>query len=165
MRTTSLATIPRMVWGVVLAAGCIAPCLMAAAGQTNDAPKIVFLHLRLDQSRSVTLIDSQTRDGTLKSQPVSNHPDAIHFEMLTADGNSLWHGAIADPGERVVEYEDPPHSGKLKRKRHSLAETEFTIRVPFSPDARKVEFYRLGSAGQSTNVVKKQIGVVTLADR
>ena len=147
------------------AAASIAFWPMVAVAQTNDSPGILFLHLRLEHSKTVTLIESGTRKGTLKPQSPSNQPGAIHFELLTADRRSLWRGAIPDPSERVVEYEDPPRSGKLKRKNHSLGETEFTIRIPFSTDARTVEFYRLDSAGQSTNVVKQQIGVVTLAEK
>ena len=165
MRTTPLASFPRIINCALLAAATVALWPMTAAGQTNEPPKIVFLHLRLVPSKTVTLIESRTRNGTLKPQPVSNDADALHFELLTADGRSFWHGAIADPSERVVEYEDPPRSGKLKRKRYSLGETEFTLRLPFSADARTVEFYRLDAAGQSTNVVKKSIGVVALTGK
>ena len=160
-----MLSVHRIIGFALVATAIVALWPFAAVGQTNSSPKILFLHLRLDASKSVSLIDSQTRDGTLKPQPVSNHRDAIHFELLATDGRSLWHGAIADPSDRMVEYEDPPRSGKLKRKRQVLAKTEFTVRVPVAADARTVEFYRLTSEGQSTNVVKKQIGVVTLTGK
>jgi hypothetical protein len=144
------------VFGLTLA------CLLAnAQAQTNDEPKILFLHLQL-KTNSVSFIKSSTRPGHLKPRPNDDIPDGLHFELTDGDGRPLWHGVIEDPGSRSVEYEDPPGSGKLKRKKFHSSETEFTVRVPVLAKARQIEFYTCERAGSGKDEQRKSRGSLAL---
>ncbi|MSU56860.1 MAG: hypothetical protein EXS35_01515 [Pedosphaera sp.] len=130
--------------------------------QTNDGPKILFLHVRVEKEKSIKLVESSVRDGELKPQPNTDQADGIHYELRAADGSSLWHGVVPDPSRRVVEFEDPPRSGKLKHKLIELPEMELTVRVPVRSGAQRVEFYNF--TGADTNGVNRtnHLGSVTL---
>jgi hypothetical protein len=123
--------------------GLLAPSPMCA--QSNSAPQILFLHLRLT-NQVVSLVGSATRPGVLKPAREAATDD-LHYELFSASGESLWKAGLADPTVRSLEYEDPPGSGNLKRKTVVLKVAEFTLRVPALPEGKRVDFYKLESSG------------------
>jgi hypothetical protein len=135
-----------------------------AQTQTNAAPQILFLHLKLTQ-KGISLVASSVQPGLAKPQP-NLETKEIQFELVSALGQTLWPGAMDDPRTRRVEFEDPPRSGRLKRKAILLKEAEFTIRVPFLTDARRIDFYTLDSAPTNSKSdkppVRKLLGSVPL---
>jgi len=110
------------------------------AAETNEQPGILFLQLKL-KNKSISLVKTTTAPGVVKPPRVAE--TGIQYELLSATGELLWKGTIEDPAVRHVEYEDPPGSGKMKRKTIRLEETEFTLRVPLIAAAQRVEFYLL----------------------
>ena len=149
---------PRAGWLVALT---LASLLANATAQTNETSKIVFLRLQL-KGQSVSLIETTVRPGYLKTRRNLDLPDGIHFELSDRAGHPLWHGAIEDPRVRAVEYEDPPRSGKLKRKEFRLSEAGFTVRVPMLADAKRIEFYTLERADSGKDERRKSLGKLPL---
>jgi len=135
-------------------------CVAGAFAQTNDGPKILFLHVRMEKGKKAELVESKIRDGELKPALNVDQADGIHFELLTKDGKSLRHGTTPDPTRRVVEFEDPPQSGKLKRKQVELADAEFAIRVPLATNAQRVEFYTLAKSNTNGVAHTNRLGSV-----
>ena len=139
-----------------------------ALAQTNDGPGILFLHLRI-KGEAVSLVKSSVSSGYLKPQVVEEMPGGIYFELASTNGQTLWKGETEDPRVRHLEYEEPVHSGKLKRKALHFNEAEFTVRVPSMPAARSVAFYESASSGPGTNQAsssaRKSLGSVTLPAR
>jgi hypothetical protein len=138
-------------WGAVLAG-------------TSDGPGILFLHL-LVKENGISLLKVDVRPGFLKPQAREVVPEGIHFDLVATNGKSLWQGMTDDPRLQHVEFEDPPRSGKLKRKTITRKEAEVTVRVPQMPEAERVDFYTLeASAGtnQVTQLVRKSLGSVVL---
>lgn len=133
-----------------------------ALGQTNEGSKILFLHLQVQKDKSVKLLDSVTRPGELKPPANTEIHGGIHYELIDADGKSLWHAAIADPSERIIEHGDPSRSGKLKQMRVELPEAEFSIRVPVKTNAVRLEFYRWSNASTNKLAGKIRLGVWSL---
>ena len=150
------------------AAGSLCALLLLALSsqcvqaQTNDAPKILFLHVRIEKDKGIKLIQSQTRDGQLKPPRNADQSEGIHYDLVTKDGKALWRGVIQNPAERVVEYEDPPRSGKLKKKRIKSDTAEFTIRVPVAADAQRVEFYTLDASPPNRVAQTNKLGSVNV---
>jgi hypothetical protein len=136
--------------------------VVGAFGQTNDSTKILFLHIKI-KGQSVSLLDTVTRPGVLK-RPGDPAPDALHYEVFSAAGETLWKGALEDPTARRFEYEDPPGSGKLKRKVVLVDETEFTVRIPVLSDAQRVEFYKLeqSSSSNQKSATRRTLGTILL---
>jgi len=133
------------VWGagkvaVTLVIGVLAGGSMLLA-QTNAAPQIWFLHLKI-RDQAVTLLDTSTRPGVLKRQ-LELAPAGIRYELVSAAGTCLWKGTIPDPVVRHIEYEEPAGSGVLKRKSVAVNEAEFVVRIPVLPEAKRLNFYRL----------------------
>jgi len=129
--------------------------------QTNDGPKILFLHLQLKDG-SVSLIKASVRPGQLKPRPEQNIPDGLHFELTDGDGRPLWQGVIADPRSRLVEYQIPEGSGKLKRKKVAIKDPEFTLRVPALTEARRIEFYFQEPSNAENREQRKSLGQLRL---
>jgi hypothetical protein len=130
--------------------------------QTNEAPQILFLHLKLKHN-AISLVESNVAPGTLK--PPRPAETGIRYELLSATGESLWQGWLDDPRERQIEYEDPPRSGKLKRKTFRREEAEFTMRVPVRAAAHRIEFHALEAPAMeatTTNQVRKLLGCLIL---
>lgn len=124
--------------------------------QTNSGPQILFLHLKLT-NQVISLVEANVRPGVLK--PASNsEADGVEFELVSTAGAVFWKGAMANPSVRHVEYEDPPHSGQLRRKAIPLDEAEFTVRVPVVPGATRVDFYKLDPpASAARNIVSRKL--------
>jgi len=146
-----------------VAAGLLVSLVLPAqaAVQTNASAGILFLHLQL-KNNSVALVESSVQPGYLKPRPVEDIPNGIHFDLISADGRELWRGVIEDPSQRVVEYEEPPRSGKLKRKSIQAAEAEFTVRIPVLADARRIELYTLEKTGSAGKETRRSLGSLSL---
>jgi hypothetical protein len=142
-----------------VAAGLLALLAISASAQeqTNDSPRILFLLLKF-KNNSVSLVESSVQPGYLKPRPVEDIPDGIHFDLISADGQALWRGVIENPSRRVVEFEEPPRSGKLKRKIIPVTEAEFTVRVPARADVRRIEFYTLQKSEPESKGARKSLG-------
>lgn len=152
--------------GCHLAAGCALGLLAGAISllaQTNEAPQIRFLHLKIKDQR-VSLVDTLTRPGVLKPQ-LNQDPGGLQYELVSTAGVSLWKGAVPDPAWRHFEYEDPPGSGLLKRQTVVLNEAEFTIRVPAITASKRLDLYRLQPTGSEAkaeqSAVRKLLGSVS----
>lgn len=136
--------------------------IATVAQQTNDGPKILFLNLKLQKDQTMKLVSAITRPGVLK-RPANPHlTDGIHYKLVDADGKPLWHAAIADPGQRVMEHTEQAGSGKLKQFRIESSVVEFMVRVPVRTNAVGVEFYRLANASTNQSPEVIRLGVVAL---
>jgi len=122
---------------------------LAVEAQTNGAPGILFLHLKV-QKQTVSLVEATVRPGVLKPGPEGDST-ALHCQLVSEAGTPLWKGSLADPTVRHFEYEDPATPGKLQHRVVQLDEAEFTLRVPSLPEAHRIDFYKLrsDSAGEA----------------
>jgi hypothetical protein len=134
----------------------------SAWGQTNDGPKILFLHLKVQQDKTLKLVNSITRPGELKPPANTDIADGIHYELLDAAGKSLWHAVVADPSRRIVEHADPANATKLRQFHVELPEAEFMVRVPVRTNAVQVEFYRLITTATNRPPEKIRLGAVPM---
>jgi len=146
---------------VAVALTCLAANTLA---QTNNGPKILFLHLQLKDG-SVSLIKSSVRPGYLKPRPNQDLPDGLHLELSDDESHACWRGVVENPCSRLIEYEDPPGSGKLKRKKVDLPEPEFMVRVPVLAEARQIEFYTLEPTKAGNRAQRRSLGKLQLPAR
>jgi len=158
--TTKRTLGPSLTAIVLLAAVCWSAA--SAWGQTNDGPRILFLHLKMQPDKTLKLANSLTRPGKLKPPAITDITDGIHYELLDAAGKSLWHAAIADPGRRTMEHADHSNAGKMQQFRIELPEAEFMVRVPVRTNAVQVEFYRLTATATNQPLKKIRVGIIQL---
>jgi hypothetical protein len=111
-----------------------------AQAQTNTAPGILFLHLKVT-NQVVSLVEVNLRPGVVKPGPEAD-ATALCCELVSEAGIPLWKGSIADPTVRHLEYEDPANPGQLQHKVVRVEEAEFTLRVPALPEARRIDFFK-----------------------
>ncbi len=136
----------------------------AAKAQPQSDAQIVFLHLRMKDD-TLTLVKSASRPGIVKQRRLVEKPGGIYYELVSSSGKPLWQGVTADPLQQRLEYEDPDHPGQLKIKYVKLNEIEFTLRLPFKPEMRRLELYRLAPAAPNSGrpkVARKLIGSIPL---
>src|SRR5262245_34470664 len=118
--------------------------------QPKEADQIIFLHLRMKDG-TLTLVRSATVPGVLKSRRSADKKAPLQLEVETAKGASLWSETMSDPTVRRYEYEDPDNPGLIKSKVVQLNEVEFTVRVPFKKEARRLSFYRVSQPAAKGN--------------
>jgi hypothetical protein len=117
----------------------------AVEAQTNPPPQILFLHLMVT-NQAVSLVDSNLRPGVLKPD-LEADATGLFYELVSESGATLWKGSRADPLVRHLEYEDPANPGKLLHKSVQLDSVEITIRIPFHPSARRINFFKQAPGG------------------
>ena len=117
----------------------------AVEAQTNARPQILFLHL-IVTNQAVSLVDSNLRPGVLKPG-LEADSTGLFFELISEAGTALWKGSMADPSVRHLEYEDPANPDRLLHKSVQLDKAEFTLRVPFHEQARRINFFKLSAGG------------------
>jgi hypothetical protein len=136
----------------------------AADAQTDGGPGILFLHLKVT-NQVVSLVEANIRPGVLKPGPEGDSA-ALHCELVSDAGKSLWKGSVADPTVRHLEYEDPAHPGKLQHRVVQVDAAEFTLRVPVLPEARRVDFYKVrpdsGKDGGGQKAARASWGSISL---
>jgi hypothetical protein len=158
----NLARIGFRIFAALVASPFCSASLMAAA--TNQPSQILFLHLRM-HGNAVSLLNSSPSPGVLKPQP---NPEAreIQYELLSSSGEVLWKGGLDDPSLKQIDYQDPPRSGRFKRKVIHVRDVEFTVRVPLSSGAQRIEFFRVetmpGDTPAKNHSIRKPLGSVSV---
>lgn len=147
------------------AAGSLFAFALASSAQNTNAPRILFLHLKL-KGQSVSLIDATSVPGVLKPARVAQGD--IRFELVSQTGGALWQGALADPRGQIPDF--PALDDSDKTPRHAPArpdEIEFTLRVPHLPAAQRIDFYTWENppTGMTNAAVKKFLGRLLLPAR
>jgi hypothetical protein len=73
---------------------------------------------------------------------------------------------LDDPSLKQIAYEDLPRSGRFKRKVIPVHDVEFTVRVPFSSGAQRIEFFRVetmpGDTPAKNHGIRKPLGSVSV---
>jgi hypothetical protein len=136
----------------------------AANAQPQSEAQIVFLHLRM-KNDTLTLVKSALRPGLVKQRRLVEKTGDIYYEVISSSGKSLWQGVTGDPSQQRFEYEDPDHPGQLKSIHRELKEVEFTLRIPFKPEMRRLELYRMAPTAPDPGrpkVLRKLIGSIPL---
>jgi hypothetical protein len=131
--------------------------------QTNSPPQILFLHLVIT-NQTVSLVDSNLRTGTLKPAPEADST-GLFYELVSPADDLIWKGSTADPTLRHLEFEDPAKPGELRRTTVHLDRAEFTLRVPFQPTARRINFFKLTAGPPGTvqpAIARVSLGSITL---
>jgi hypothetical protein len=130
----------------------------ALPAPTPSAAQIVFLHFKM-KNDSITLVKENVRPGVVKQRRGSEARGEISYAMLSSSGKLLWSGTMEDPLLQRFEYEDSSNPGRLKIKFVKLKEAEFTLRMPFKPEAERIEFYRQNSpeAAQSRQKASRHV--------
>jgi hypothetical protein len=131
----------------LLALVCFCVGVSELCAQPKDVDQILFLHLRMKDG-TLTLVRSATVAGVLKSRRSADKKAPFQLEVETAEGASLWGEKMTDPSVRRYEYEDPDNPGVIKSKVVQLNEVEFTVRVPFKKEARRLSFYRVSQPAE-----------------
>jgi hypothetical protein len=111
--------------------------------------KILFLRLRF-HNNSITLVQSNVRPGVLKQSADFLKSGGIEYQCQTAAGQLLLSSLMNDPSIQRYEFEDPEHPRTLRMKEVKLTDVEFTLRIPFKEDIRRVEFFRVEPQGTSS---------------
>ncbi len=137
-------------------------CCCAVQAQTEG---IWFLHFRMT-SNHVVLVSQKKTPGTLKRSRVAEAPRALELELESANGAKLWTQSLDDPAVRRLEYEDPAEPGRLRVREVTLTNVEFTVRVPFQPNARMAVLSRHTRTAPknlaAAEAVRTEIGRVAL---
>jgi hypothetical protein len=135
----------------------------SANAQTPSAAQIVFLHFKI-KNDTITLVKSNTRPGVFKQRRGGETRGGIYYEVVSASGKSLWNGAMADPLVQRIEYSDPADSGRIKIKYVTHLEAEFTLRLPFKPEAHRIEFHRVELPVDQTRrkILRRPLGSILL---
>jgi hypothetical protein len=134
--------------------------------RAEEEDQILFLHLKLKDD-GLTLVNSSVKRGRLKTPLTADKKGEIHLELTAADGSPLWSDVLADPRVQRLEYEDPDKPGALKVKEVRVAEVEFTVRVPFHKEGKRIKLYRLDRLATRTEALapgqtKKLLGAVAI---
>ncbi|MCI0693559.1 hypothetical protein L0337_16320 [candidate division KSB1 bacterium] len=134
-----------------------------ANAQTPSAAQIVFLHFKI-KDETITLVKANTRPGVVKQKRGGETRGGIYYDVVSASGKSLWNGGMEDPLVQRIEYGDPADSGRIKIKNVTHEEAGFTLRMPFRPDAHRIEFYRLESSADQNRrkILRRPIGSILL---
>ena len=83
--------------------------------QQKSGDKIVFLYLNMKDG-TITLEKISMRPGKLKKRRSSEEFGQISYKVFDKNEKLLIRDSISDPTIIRYEYEDPPGSGKLKKK-------------------------------------------------
>jgi hypothetical protein len=113
---------------------------LSAQTQTNPHPQILFVHLRLTNG-AVQLVSTNLRPGLLKSPATRRPRVAVTYEVLSIERAMLWKGTIPHPAFLDLENPSPDAPHQLERRLIRRESIDFTVRIPFQPEAEKVEFY------------------------
>jgi len=116
--------------------------ISSAHAQSTSAAQIVFLHFKIKDD-TIALVKSNTRPGVVKQRRGGETHGGIYYDVVSSSGQSLWHGVMDDPLVQRMEYGDPTNPGQLNIKYVKLKEAEFRLRMPFKPEAHRIEFYRV----------------------
>ena len=139
--------------------------ILTFGSPTNNVSKILFLHAQIKQGR-VTLVTASVSPGVLKPSGREEIPDGLHFALVATNEQVLWTGVMEDPRVRRFEFEEQPHTGKMKRKIIQNNEAEFSLRVPLQAGAQRIDFYTLElpapATGKAAVSNRKSLGSVTL---
>ncbi|MGH7600839.1 MAG: hypothetical protein ACREOI_31160 [bacterium] len=139
------------------------PGASPAKAQSSSAAQIVFLHFKM-KNDTITLVKLNTRPGAVKQRRGSETRGEIYYEVVSSSGKSLWRGAMEDPLVQRIEYIDSADSGRIKIKYVTHQEAEFTLRMPFKPEAHRIEFYRVGSPADQNRqkILRRPLGSILL---
>jgi len=141
----------RFRWMVL--SGLVAVALVANNGRAQtDPPGITFLHLRATADH-FELIDAKTVPGSLRSVRYDREAHGLHVEVLSKDNRTLFQTVCAEPTVRRLEYEDPSQPGRIVMKLVPSIPGDFTIRIPYSNEARMLRFYRHSSVATGVTLV------------
>jgi hypothetical protein len=134
-----------------------------AKAQSPNAAQIVFLHCKM-KNDTLTFVKSNIRPGVVKQRRGGETRGEIAYEVLSSSGELLWHGEIEDPLLQRFEYADPANPGRIKIKYVKLNEGDFTLRLPFKPEAHRIKFYRLESSAEKDRqkFLRRPIGNIIL---
>ena len=109
--------------------------------QSANHTEILFLHFNI-KGEHIELVESTVVPGKVKNHKVDIDNELFTYEVFSSSGQSLWMGAFTDPLIERVEYEDPEKPGRIKMEYAVLETAYFVIRVPNTPDSRRISFYK-----------------------
>ncbi len=121
-------------------------CMEPLWAQNNSNDEIMFLRLRL-KNDVITLVGKSIRPGKLKSHRMSETGKGLRYVVSSMSGESLSVGFIEDPSFHLYEYEDAEHAGHIKAKMVTVADVEFTVRIPVKTGMRLITFDRVRHNG------------------
>lgn len=122
-------------WPLLMKRLCALVVLFVCCAVHAQSEGILFLHLRMTNGQLV-LVEQKKTPGVLKRARGAEPTRGVQVELQSMNGNTLCSQTIADPTTRRVEFPDPNEPGKLRVREIILTNAEFTIRVPFHPQAR-----------------------------
>jgi len=133
----------RFLWSlapVVLAA--LALGYLTPAEASTD--RMIYVNLTLVDGKA-HLNDIAVVKGHLKQRKaVRIAPNHLYYVVTSVLGETLYEGSIPDPSLLRVEYMDDGGRMQIKTVRRDI--TDFSIRLPYHPDAHRVTIRRIGSA-------------------
>jgi hypothetical protein len=131
-----------------------------AHSQTNDAPRMLFLHVQF-RDGSPALRDWTIRPGTVKARPAPEGP-TLAVEVQDEKGCVLWQTAIPDPRVRRIESHDPAQRNSGGARHVVIENPEVTLRIPLLREARQVELFAVDEASGNRPAHRRPLGRLKL---
>lgn len=114
-------------------------CCCAAHAQSDG---IWFLRMRMTNG-VVVLVEQKKTPGVLKRARAAEASRSLQVHLRAADGTTLATQSVDDPTVRRIEFADA--DGRLHAREVTVTNAEFTVRVPYHPNARVAVLTRMGS--------------------
>ena len=127
---------------------------------------ILFLTLQIT-SDQVSLIDSRTTSGKLKTPRTESGEFEINYEAVSKSGNIVLANGLDDPRFETLEYEDPDNPGQLKQIDVTRDTANFVIRVNSTKELSHVNFFRYDVQSKNDGTIERtkvDLGRVDLSE-
>ncbi len=105
--------------------------------------EIIFLNL-VWKKGDIVLEDYVIRAGRAKpNKPLRIRQDAVVYESFSERNTKIGDGLFPNPSIERLEYSDPEKPEQIKVVLTKRDTTTFTLRLPYTPDLARVDFFML----------------------
>lgn len=112
--------------------------------------KIIFLNLVWEKG-NIVLIDTAIRTGRVKqSKNERIRKDALVYELISDRNVKIGDGLFSNPSIEHLEYTDLENPEKIKLVVTKLDTATFTLRLPYTQNLARVDFFVLKSSIQQS---------------
>ena len=122
--------------------------LAASLRVQEKEAKVIFLNLVWEKG-NIVLKDYAIRMGRVKqSIDVRISKDVLAYALLSDNNSKIGDGLFSNPSIERLEYSDPENPGKIKLVLTKRDTATFTLRLPYTQNLARVDFFMLKDAVQ-----------------